>query len=486
MYVGSNEGRRDHYIPMPSLDLWAQLAVDDTRLDSERQLLRQLQTELGADAFATVLAQLIRQAAVESVALEDLLEIRSGESWTIATEAPGWEKVFERQAASNRQMFESHANALQYVRTQSANDVLTEKFIKELQALACEGQETYTVRVPMQDGALGKEERTFIRGVYKEWSNNTFRRDGSTHYFAPPLDVSPEMNAFVQALNSEQFASLHPVIQMAYAHYGLVHIHPFCDGNGRTARVLCSLYSFAEYDVPLLVFSDRKDTYLQALEGVSLNSLAEFVDYVGIRLTDTVSHAVQQLRYQQAQPLESHLEQLTTYIANYTDVTVEAVAKVAERIKNRVAQMLADRVRQVQPQAGNIIKMSIDVSGPIRRDSESFRFAAMDSYNSVIAGSVTLRVERPVDARQSVYVGVGVSGDISVPFPFKIGVGPGGGYANPAVGVVELRYEDCFPSLSTNAEGRLLILVEEAMIDASRRLHEEIERVIRQAGGLKR
>lgn len=62
-----------------------------------------------------------------------------------------------------------------------------------------------------------------------------------TEYLPPlPGKVSELMASFVAELNQSQ-NSLHPVLLAAYAHKGLVDIHPFTDGNGRTARLLMNL-----------------------------------------------------------------------------------------------------------------------------------------------------------------------------------------------------------------------------------------------------
>lgn len=53
-------------------------------------------------------------------------------------------------------------------------------------------------------------------------------------------DVPHDMEAFVREL-SEGKRSLHPVELAAFAHRRLVDIHPFQDGNGRTARLLMNL-----------------------------------------------------------------------------------------------------------------------------------------------------------------------------------------------------------------------------------------------------
>lgn len=62
-----------------------------------------------------------------------------------------------------------------------------------------------------------------------------------TEYVPPPAEeVSGQMARLIDDLNQRKEA-LHPVLLAAYAHRCLVDIHPFQDGNGRTARLLMNL-----------------------------------------------------------------------------------------------------------------------------------------------------------------------------------------------------------------------------------------------------
>ncbi len=60
--------------------------------------------------------------------------------------------------------------------------------------------------------------------------------------FLPPTvaDIPDRMRVFIQQLN-EQKTFMHSVLFAAFAHRRLVDIHPFDDGNGRTARLLMNL-----------------------------------------------------------------------------------------------------------------------------------------------------------------------------------------------------------------------------------------------------
>jgi len=56
-----------------------------------------------------------------------------------------------------------------------------------------------------------------------------------------PKYVVPETNRIVNWLNSTEPRMMHPILVAGIAHYELMHIYPFTEGNGRTARALATL-----------------------------------------------------------------------------------------------------------------------------------------------------------------------------------------------------------------------------------------------------
>ena len=62
-----------------------------------------------------------------------------------------------------------------------------------------------------------------------------------TDYIPPEAEKVPGQMAELAAELNEKKGRLHPVVLAAYAHRRLVDIHPFQDGNGRTARLLMNL-----------------------------------------------------------------------------------------------------------------------------------------------------------------------------------------------------------------------------------------------------
>ena len=70
--------------------------------------------------------------------------------------------------------------------------------------------------------------------------------------FQPPpfVEVPFLLEDFISWLNGKKVKPLHPIIKAGIAHYVWVAIHPFVEGNGRTARAFASLILRREnYDI---------------------------------------------------------------------------------------------------------------------------------------------------------------------------------------------------------------------------------------------
>jgi Fic family protein len=79
------------------------------------------------------------------------------------------------------------------------------------------------------------------------------------------IEVPLLMHKLVVWINSAEAADLHPVERAALAHFRLVHIHPFVDGNGRTARLLMNLILIREGYPPAVIRRERRPEYYDAL-----------------------------------------------------------------------------------------------------------------------------------------------------------------------------------------------------------------------------
>ena len=107
-----------------------------------------------------------------------------------------------------------------------------------------------------------------IAGVY---SQQRRRIAGSAVIFPNPAKVPELMAAFGRQLEVLP-ATAEAAIE---AHFRLTAIHPFSDGNGRTARLLMNLLLLRAGYVPVAVRPADREAYLEALEQGSLTANTE-------------------------------------------------------------------------------------------------------------------------------------------------------------------------------------------------------------------
>ncbi len=87
---------------------------------------------------------------------------------------------------------------------------------------------------------------------------------GSTVVLPNPVKVPDLMTEFAQWLKESR--GMHPVALASEAHYRLVTIHPFVDGNGRTARLLMNLLLLMNGFPPAIIQKRERLRYIGALE----------------------------------------------------------------------------------------------------------------------------------------------------------------------------------------------------------------------------
>ena len=100
--------------------------------------------------------------------------------------------------------------------------------------------------------------------------------------FTPPsaVDVPLMMEELVQWLGSEDVVSIHPIELAAIAHYRLVVIHPFHDGNGRTSRLLMNLILMqAGYPAVVIRVEDRAQ-YFKMLQLGNNGDVRPFIRFI--------------------------------------------------------------------------------------------------------------------------------------------------------------------------------------------------------------
>lgn len=142
----------------------------------------------------------------------------------------------------------------------------------------------------LDDDLVGEYRKTQVVVKNSQTGEVTFRPP-------PAVEVSFLLADFLLWLNKVSPEDLHTALKAGIAHYELVRIHPFLDGNGRVARAIATLIMFREgYDVKrffsLEEHYDREPlNYYTALQSVAKNAgnltpwLEYFTEGLAIELT---------------------------------------------------------------------------------------------------------------------------------------------------------------------------------------------------------
>lgn len=122
-----------------------------------------------------------------------------------------------------------------------------------------------------------------IAGVYSTLPRRIL---GSNVVFPNPAKVPDLMAAFGAWLETSS-----PSADAAFeAHLRLVSIHPFSDGNGRTARLLMNLILLRAGYPPVAVRPEDRLAYLDAIEKSQLSAAADaYARFMLQRLSDTLT-----------------------------------------------------------------------------------------------------------------------------------------------------------------------------------------------------
>lgn len=163
----------------------------------------------------------------------------------------------------------NHKHAIDYIEELSRNKTIRVWDIKNIHSLVLRGIDDQ------------------YAGQFRDKPVGVRQSDGSIYHFVDPLLVPEKMDVFINVVNSN---FQHPVLKAATAHFDFVTIHPFIDGNGRTARLLMNLILLQNGYPPAIIRIANRAQYLLALEKAqSMGGLEDFNEVVGQAVLDSLN-----------------------------------------------------------------------------------------------------------------------------------------------------------------------------------------------------
>lgn len=158
----------------------------------------------------------------------------------------------------------NYRNVVRWIDEQEADladDLFSEDVLKQLHSL--------TMSNLLDEGDIGsyRKKQVIVKGAGSHQGEIVFR---------PPVSVEVPylIEQFFKWLNHSSANSVHPIFRAAITHYQLVFIHPFIEGNGRTARALATLvlyvtsYDFKRFFSLEEYFDRNVENYYRALQSV--------------------------------------------------------------------------------------------------------------------------------------------------------------------------------------------------------------------------
>lgn len=333
-----------HYRPFLDFPAWRANVVLQERTWAEYvDLFVAERDATSQEVVNEALGTTMRTAALESGAIEGLYRVERGITVSIAEQAAEWQHDLRALGASAPQHYADQLEALDHaLDVATKRTPITEVWIRELHEVLCRHQYTVLARTPVGDQPI-----PLRKGSYKSSPNNVLLGDGSVHEYAPVSDVAAEMGRLVANLAAAEFNSSHPVVQCAYAHHAITSVHPFADGNGRIARALGSVYLLRAAGIPLVIFSDQRLAYFDALEAADSRSAQAFVTFVEDRALDTLSMVRDRLKDAKSSGT-TQARRLQALLTSHGGLTHAEVIAAARRIVAALKPMFVDELDRLK------------------------------------------------------------------------------------------------------------------------------------------
>lgn len=173
-----------------------------------------------------------------------------------------------------------------------------------------------------------------------------------------PVKIPGLMQEFMKWLVS---GNLDHIVKIAAdAHYQLVSIHPFSDGNGRTSRLLMNLTLMQEGYPPAIIRKEDRLAYINSLEKAQKgNGLDEFYNLICEavdRSLDIYLEAIDPERGSAAKPSSEQRFYTTDEVARLLQVDPESVRRYVRSGKLRAVRLGGKFIRIDRADLNNFIE----------------------------------------------------------------------------------------------------------------------------------
>ena len=158
----------------------------------------------------------------------------------------------------------AHNVAIEHTRRLAGDDqVLTEGGVRDLNKILLKEPFWQTAITP----AGQPTRKRIIPGQYKTQPNHVRTATGELSRFAEPEETPLLMAQWIRDFRRDLAREAYPLpMFLAESHHGFLRIHPFDDGNGRTARLIANYVLLRNDLPPIVIKSVERDRYISGLQ----------------------------------------------------------------------------------------------------------------------------------------------------------------------------------------------------------------------------
>jgi Fic family protein len=332
------------YRSFPDFSAWGSLSPADADLWSRfASSLAERRKAATPEALSAAVEVAVRAAALDTGAIEGLYTTDRGFTMTVAVQGLAWEQMIEERGAGVRELFEAQLETYELVLDAVTQKFpITEAWIRTVHETICAPEKTYRVLTE-----VGWQEQDLPKGQYKTRPNHVRLTDGTYHAYAPVDRVPSEMHRLLEQIRTPEFEAAHPVLQASYIHYAFVVIHPFADGNGRVARALASVFFYRAESIPLVIFSNQRPAYLDALATADRGDHRGVISFFLDRGIDTMQLVVESLMTTEGPKPEDLVAQLNTTSLKPPRFSTVELFDIEARLAKVIVKEFEFRVNQL-------------------------------------------------------------------------------------------------------------------------------------------
>ncbi|GAA1938193.1 hypothetical protein GCM10009775_32840 [Microbacterium aoyamense] len=411
------------------------------------------------------LQTLLRAAAFETGAVEDLYQSERGATRMIAEEDEGWEDALAHAGAGAGDHFKDQLNAYEFARDYAhgaGEHPINEALIREVHTIATASQTTY-------DTDAGP--KPLHHGEYKRSANYVVDRFGRRKWYCPHERLPAELRATIDIYRELETRNAAPTdkarVLSALLHWAIAHIHPFEDGNGRVARIVASIPTIRGNDVPVLVFKDQKNAYLQALDEADAGEPRAFIGYTLGRIRSVIAWRRHLIEAREEVSFDSLSAQLAEILAAQEGQNTEPLQIVLTRVGEYLRRAVKERLQAF----ANRNAATVQVAYPVYWEGE-MDLTPTATDNLVEYATAHLSTETPLPAHANSRVSVGIlTGTRDV---------------TTIVGndILTLPFEACSPTLTNEAIIQLDLHAQAGTLRLAKAFVDEVKRTARAKGSL--